>query len=60
MALDGKKTGDKVAALITTANINGKDDVYTLWENILTAIYDDIKSDIKIQDSNGDISVKVD
>lgn len=60
MALDGKKTGDKVAALITTANINSKDDVYTLWENILTAIYDDIKSDIKIQDSNGDISVKVD
>ena len=59
MALDGNKTGCKVADLITAASVNGTADVKTLWQKIVTTIFNDITSDIEITVPSGTVIVKV-
>lgn len=59
MALDGEKTGKKVAALITGAKVSGKSDVEKLWQDICKTIFNDIVSDIEITIPSGKVIISV-
>ena len=59
MALDGSKTGSAVYNLIKTAIVKNEADCEKMWQDIMTQIYTDIKSDMEITVPSGKVVIAV-
>lgn len=59
MALDGNKTGSAVYNLIKNASVKNEADCEKMWQDIMTQIYADIKSDMEITVPSGKVVIAV-
>ena len=59
MTLDGKKTGSAVYNLIKTSKVQDEASCEKMWQDIMTKIYADIKSDMEVTVPSGSVIVAV-
>lgn len=59
MALDGNKTGSAIYSLIKSASIKSESDCEKMWQNIVSKIFDAIKSDMEISVPAGQVVISV-